>query len=108
MSFGARVLGPCYLAFGVPATLTVGGIGRAITAIDRTAGVAVLDGVQTVDPSAAIRAADLAALGLTKGQLDDATLTLDGTAWRITSVQVQQSPAGASDGEYLLFLQASS
>ncbi len=98
-----------YAEWGSAAVLTVGAVDYPITAVDHTSGVTVLDGVQTVDPQAEIQAADLAALGLAKDDIEDdpnATLELNGTTWRITSVQPLPTTQGEADGEYLLLLQA--
>lgn len=103
-----------YAEFGSAVTLTVGVTsytalpsGAPLKAVDHTSGVAVLDGVQTVDPQAEILAADLAALGVTAAQLVDATLVLNGVTWRISSVQPLPTTSGEADGEYLLLLQGS-
>src|SRR4051794_5845501 len=104
MSFGDLVLGPAYREWGRPAVLTVAAVAHPITAIDLTnrtvAGLA-----ETIDPRAAIRAADLTILGLTSAQLDDATLVLNGKNWRVTAWQPQPSPEGEADGEYVLLLE---
>lgn len=103
-----------YAEFGSAVTLTIGVTaytalpsGEPLKAVDHTSGLAVLDGVQTVDPQAEIQAADLAALGLTAAQLVDATLALNGATWRITSAHPLPTTAGEADGEYLLLLQGS-
>jgi hypothetical protein len=92
---------------GVSAVLTIDGADYPVTAVDQTAGVAVLhDGVETINPAAAVTASALADAGLDESQLDDATLRLNGSDWRVTSVRPVPSPSGLAAGEYLLFLEA--
>jgi hypothetical protein len=97
-----------YAEFGAPAVLSIAGNDYQVAAIDRSTGAAVgADlAVQTTEPAASILAADLAALGLVRADLDDAMLTLNGADWRISSVRPLPSPAGEADGEYLLLLEA--
>ena len=109
MNYSALLYAPVYAALGVDATLTVAGVDYAIRAIDKTAGVQVGDlGIETLAPAAAIRAADLAAFGLTSADLDDAVLTLAGADWRVTAARPLPSPGGEADGEYLLLLERAS
>ena len=107
----AGVFRPLYAEFGVTATLLAVGSpadDHDISAIDRTAGVTLALGVdvETVRPSATIIAADLAALGLTADDLDDAIIRMNSVDWRIQSVQPLPSTNGEADGEYLLMLEA--
>jgi hypothetical protein len=105
MSIGDLVLGPNYQTFGRPATLTVAGTDYAVTVIDRTRGARVLDGVETLVPLALVRATELAGLGLALGQLDEALLTIDSTAWRVRSAEPMPAPDGEAAGEYQLALE---
>lgn len=104
-------LDPIYVAQGVPAVLAPRGTGPvAITALDKTAGVALPSGnggieIETVRPAAVVIAGDLADLGVTLDQLDRGTITLNGQAWQILSHRPMPSPAGAADGEVYLILE---
>lgn len=108
MDFSDLLLGPHYaVGWGVPATLTVDTVPFEITALDMTAGVG-LSGpveVETVRPSARIRAVDLADLGLVVGQLDDAAIELNGKSWTIIAHRMLPSPSGEADGEVALMLE---
>lgn len=95
-----------YLEWGSAAVLTIGSTSLSLTAVDFTSGSEVLNGVQTVSPQAEIRASELADLAVDAADLDGATLTLNGTSWRIAAVQPLPTTAGEADGEYLLFLEA--
>lgn len=94
--------------FGAQAVLTVGAAQPvAITAIDRTAGVEVTDdtiGIQTVQPAADVRRADLDAATVDLAALDGATLALNGTTWTVHSIMEMPTPSGASDGLVRLML----
>lgn len=105
-SWSTALLAAKYAEFGRSAVLTVGVTSYPIAAVDHTGGAAVFAGVETILPIAEIMAVDLAALGLAAVSLDGAGLALNGTSWRVQSVQPLPSPAGEADGEYQLQLEA--
>lgn len=94
--------------FGVPATLTIGAAAPvALTAIDLTAGVEVTDlsvGIQTLQPAADVRRADLDAAGVGLVDLDGAMLTINGVSWTVHSILERPTPSGAADGLVRLML----
>lgn len=99
-----------YEILGTSAALTPGsgGAAKTVTAIDKTSGLEVNDasqpGLLTVKPAAMIRMSDLTANGLTRDDLDDGTIVLDGKTWRIKSHLLKPGPEGELRGEVVLFL----
>lgn len=93
---------------GVSATLvpTEGTDAVDVTAIDKTTGVEVGDGVDllTILPAADIRMAELVSQSIGRGALDGGTLEMNGKVWRIRKHELRPSPAGESEGEIRLFL----
>lgn len=108
MDYQNLLYDPIYGVIGVPAVLRMGSsLGNVdVTAIDKTVGVVVSQGVdlQTDSPAATIRAAELIAAGIGLENLDGRTLTLNGVDWRISSHHLNPSPRGESDGEVYLIL----
>lgn len=79
-----------------------------LTVIDKTAGIEVLDGaVLTVRPVAFVRMAELTANGLTRDDLNGASLTFNGKSWLVKLHQPHPSPAGEGNGEIKLILSES-
>lgn len=107
MNFDALVLGPQYRVFGVDAQLDLGGDVKSLRVIDRTAkfeaGTDVVR-VDTTKPRVACRKSDLDALGVQLDTLRDATLTLNGNTWTITSTSPDMGPNGKGTGEIILNL----
>ncbi len=109
VDFDTLLLAQTQLHLGGKVTLTpVDGFPHTISAIDRSAGVAVGDpnGVEldTIKPAAVIRATDLAGAGLVTLDLDGAALTMNGKTWRVESWRALPGPAGEGTGEIMLFL----
>jgi hypothetical protein len=107
MDYSSLLLGPIYGVLGVPATITGTGVAADLTAIDKTAGVLVGTPIEvgTLVPAAAVRASELASLGLAVALLDDCHIALNGVTWRIASTKPKPSPGGEADGEYWLLLE---
>ncbi len=108
MDFQSLLYDPNYLVLGTPAVLSINGINYDVTAIDKTSGIDVGDGVQvqTVLPAAVLRVAELSALSLIIEQIEqqNSTLLLNGINWSIESVRLRPSINGERDGEAYLFL----
>lgn len=100
IDFNRLLYGASFTTFGTPASLVIGdAVPVLITVIDRTSGVKIEDGqigIMSVQPGADIRAADLAGVDL--ADLDGASLTFNGTTWRIHTVLENPTPSGAADG----------
>ncbi len=101
---------PIYAAVGVAASITPLESGipvSGLTALDKTAGVAVTLGnieAQSVLPAAIFRMAELIENELSEQDLDGGTVTFNGKTWKIKSHQLKPSPYGEMDGEVYLFL----
>jgi hypothetical protein len=98
---------PLYNALAYSATLTPDGTAAGVTidAIDETAGIVLAEqgiDLQTIEPAAKVRLSDLDAAGIALEDLDDGTLVLNGTTWRIKSHRKLPDPDGS--GEVLLLL----
>lgn len=105
IDFNAVLLDPVYDAFGVAASLEASGT-VMITVIDDTQSVA-LDtntGLQfaAAKPAARVRLSELAANGIVREDLKDATITFNGNSWTITATQPKPLPDGP--GELYLIL----
>ncbi|WP_027521758.1 hypothetical protein [Bradyrhizobium sp. Ec3.3] len=107
MDYQAALLDPIYITVGVPSTLTIGSVDHGVTALDKTAGVALsVNGgeVDTVVPAAFVRMRELAALGIAADDVDDAILSINGGTWVVESHRMKPSPKGEADGEVYLLL----
>lgn len=94
---------PVYDTWGVPAT----GLGSTVTVLDRTAGISIPDSrtqIETVRPVALVRAAELAAAGISVDDLVDNQITFNGQTWRIKAYRPVPSPEGETAGEVMLML----
>lgn len=100
--FDAMLHQPIYRQFGVPATVTdTNGAGHELTAIDRTEGAEVMDhnvGVMTVRPMVSFRGAQLAENGITREDLNRATVAIGGATWIVKATIPRQSLYGLADG----------
>lgn len=88
----------------VPGT---GGVPVLIKAIDKTVGVEVFnDSVagMTIRPAAYLRMSDVTSNGLTRGDLDQGTLTISDKTWRIVSHLLRPNPDGELKGEVCVLL----
>ncbi|TPI13866.1 hypothetical protein [Mesorhizobium sp. B4-1-1] len=114
MDWQALLYGPVYATLGVEAVLTLCG-GEppiALTVLDKTAGI-VVGGqqrdrgrfqaeVETIQPAAAVRAAELA--NVDRDKLHGAEIAFNGKCWKIDTHAFRPSPRGEGDGEILLLL----
>ncbi|MFO1147804.1 MAG: hypothetical protein U1E62_05440 [Alsobacter sp.] len=110
MDFDALLYGPLHSVFGVTAVLTKAGGGDpyVLDVIDATSGIEVpgrtpLD-IATVRPVAIVRAAALAAAGLTRADCKGALIFLNERDYRVETTQPRPTPNGEADGEVLLVL----
>ena len=109
MDHASLLYDPLYRTFGTPALIRcLYGGAFALTAIDRTSGVAVTEGsgidVKTIRPAAVVRVRELKELGLAREDLEDAALDLNGRLWRVKATMPKPAPTGEADGELYLFL----
>ena len=100
---------PLYNIFGVEAVIRcLYGASFTLTVIDRTSGVEVTEGsgidVKTIRPAAVLRMRQLTELGLSREDLEDAALDLNGKLWRVKATMPKPAPTGEADGELYLFL----
>ncbi|MBX9757211.1 MAG: hypothetical protein K2Y29_00430 [Beijerinckiaceae bacterium] len=109
----SNLLAPLYRVYAVDVTLTPASTGAAavtLSAIDKTRGVEVSLGrdasiaIPTMRPAAQIRATDLADAGLTRDDLRDATLVMNGKTWRVNRSMPKPTTQGEAEGQLWLIL----
>ena len=110
IDYGGLLLAPLYDVFGVAAILAIDDSNAtefAVTVIDKTEGIATGDSIAigTVEPGAILRTSDLTGWGLTRDDLDGATITFSGNVWRIASHHPKPVPSGEATGEIVLILE---
>lgn len=109
------MLDPIYATLGVPATLTLPAqdssddehVITGLTVIDKTSGVTLGDHdaqVDTLEPAACIRRAELDANEITIAELDGASIEFNGSRWNVKGTPKRPIPNGARKGEILLIL----
>ena len=109
MDLAALVYNPLYATFGVDASIRcLYADTFDLRAIDCTSGIAVTEGsgidVKTIRPAAVIRMRELNERGLSREDLEDAALELNGKLWRVKATMPKPAPTGEADGELYLFL----
>jgi hypothetical protein len=97
-----------YALLSVEAVLSVAP-DDVIDVIDKTDGIDLSMGsgditVPTLVPGCCLRITDLVELGLSRGDLDDATITFNDQTWKIYNSMPRPTPNGESRGELLLLL----
>ena len=112
VDYGALLYDPVYAELGVDALFTAAGTaGEAtITVIDDTRPKSLMAGsaeVRSVGPGAFARIPELDALGITRADYLDATLTFNGRTWLVRSYELRGSPNGEDLGEVQFFLKVS-
>ena len=100
---------PLYGIFGTGAVIRcLYGDVFPMRVIDRTSGVEVTEGsgvdVKTIRPAAVLRMREFTDLGLSRDDLEDAILDLNGRLWRVKATMPKPAPTGEADGELYLFL----
>lgn len=113
MDYQSILFGPLYDIHGVPAQLILsdGTPFDSLVAIDKTSGIDTSFGgdvgnVQTIQPAAVLRVQEMLTRGLRPEETPEATLTLNGSKWRVVSYKARPTPNGESDGEVYLILAA--
>lgn len=111
IDYKALLLDPIYQTIGVPASVIMPDSDETtyegLTVIDKTAGVALGDQpvqVESLEPAAAVRAAELSTRGIDPTDLDGAFIEFNGFRWTIKGRHNRPVPSGARDGELLLIL----
>lgn len=107
MDYQALLYDPIYNALGVSAQLDLGTDGIVpLTVIDKTAGIAVGDGVEvhTIKPACDARMVELLSVGVSFDELENAPITFNGKTWTVTHHELRPSPRGENDGELRMFL----
>lgn len=108
MDYPTLLYDPIYDIFGVEAKITpgVGGSPFTVTALDKTAGIAVGSGVdiQTIEPAACVRVYELTANDISRLDLDNGTIEINNVTWRIDATLPRPSPSGEAIGELFLIL----
>jgi len=108
IDFQSLLVDPIYASLGVPATLVLadGSTVYNLTVIDKTTAATVgahID-IPTVTPLAKIRRAELTSLGLSKEDIIDGTLTLNGFSWTISNTKPDANPSGEMNGQLIAML----
>ncbi len=108
MDYGQLLYAPLYATLGVDAVIR--GIyfdSFPIRAMDMTSGIEVGDhvGVRSIQPVAVILAKAIADNGLSREDLEGATLELAAKLWRVKATMPKPSPVGEAQGEIYLILE---
>lgn len=98
-----------YATLGVTAQLTLTNTAADtfdLTVIDKTAGVEFGDilEVHTIKPAADVRMSELETHGLTRADVNGATLTFNGASWTVKTHALRPAPTGESAGELRMIL----
>lgn len=109
MDYTAILYDPLYASFGTDAVVRcLYSDAFPIRAIDCTSGIAVTEGsgidVKTIRPAAVVRMPELRERGLSRDDLEDAALELNGKIWRVNATMPKPAPTGEADGELYLIL----
>lgn len=116
ISFAGLLYRPIFDRLGVPAKLVLGsGIfdtmpdGTPLAALDKTIGIALSTGsgivLETVTPVAEFMMEDLAAIGVSKDDLDTGEIILNDKTWTIIAHRMNPSHSGEMDGTIFLELE---
>lgn len=109
MDLASALYAPLYAIFGVDAVIRcLYSDAFDIRAIDCTSGIEVTEGsgidVKTIRPAAVVRMRELSERGLSRDDLEDAALELNGKLWRVKATMPAPAPTGEADGELYLIL----
>ena len=109
MDLASLLYDPLYATFGSDAMIRcLFSDAFPIRAIDCTSGIEVTEGsgveVKTIRPAAIVRMRELAELGLSRDDLEDAALDLNEKIWRVKASMPKPGPSGEAQGELYLFL----
>lgn len=110
MDYAATLYGPVWTILSVAGMLDVSSAGPVpVRVLDKTSGVMVQDkdtGAQRIVPAAAMRATDLAALGIAVADLDGGSIAMNNGDWEIMSHALVPAPTGEDQGEVWLYLES--
>ena len=109
MDYTQLLYAPLYDTFGSDAVIRcLYSDAFPIRAIDCTSGIEVTEGsgidVKTIRPAAIIRMRELAERGLSRDDLEDAAIELNGKLWRVKASMPKPGPSGEANGELYIFL----
>ncbi len=107
INFDLIALQSIYSVLGVNAVITTAaGDHHTVRAIDKTSGVEVGDGVTvlSIAPACDLRAVQLAEKNVSRIDLDQGSIELNGITWRITATAPRPGINGEADGEVRLIL----
>ena len=109
MDYTQLLYAPLYDTFGADAVIRcLYSDAFPIRAIDCTSGIEVTEGsgidVKTIRPAAIVRMRELAERGLSRDDLEDAAIELNGKLWRVKACMPKPGPSGEANGELYLFL----
>ena len=109
MDYTQLLYAPLYNTFGADAVIRcLYSDAFPIRAIDCTSGIEVTESsgidVKTIRPAAIIRMRELAERGLSRDDLEDAAIELNGKLWRVKACMPKPGPSGEANGELYLFL----
>jgi len=103
IDFNTDCYDPVYAELGVPATMTVAGVGAVtLTVLDKTRRKTVTSGnveVNSIGPGVKVRMAELAANGITSSNWDGALLAFNGRNWIVRHGDPLGSPNGEDIGQ---------
>ena len=108
MDYGQLLYAPLYATLGVDAVIRGVYFDMfPIRAMDMTSGIEVGDhvGVKSIQPAAVVLATSIAENGLTREDLEGATVELAGKLWRVKATMPKPSPVGEAQGEIYLILE---
>lgn len=108
MDFEDLLYRPLYAMFGVDATIR--GLyfdSFPVRVIDMTSGIEVGDnvGVKTMRPAAIVLVKDLGQNGLGREDLEEVTLEMNDSYWRVKATMPKPGPSGEPRGELYLILE---
>ena len=116
ISFAKLLYRPIFDRMGVAAKLVLATgtfdampNGTPLIALDKTVGVALPTGggiiLETVTPIAEFMVEDLTAIGVSKDDVDEGEVTLNGKTWTIKTHRMNPSHSGEADGTIFLELE---
>lgn len=108
MDYGQLLYAPLYATLGVDAVIR--GVyfeSVPIRAMDMTSGIEIGDhvGVKSIQPAAVVLATSITENGLSREDIEGASLELAAKLWRVKATMPKPSPVGEALGEIYLILE---